>query len=118
MEKKKQDNYNIQNLTVNKVPITTNTPQEYKPKITPLTLNLKQNENIHMQDAQDHANTNANAYLGAQTLNLDSKVQNFVQNCVETEMFKLRGFIHEEINSLHVDLIRQFEIQHVSLIYF
>jgi hypothetical protein len=48
------------------------------------------------------------------TINLDGKVQNFIQNCVETEMFKLRGFIHEEINSLHVDLVRQFEIQHVN----
>jgi hypothetical protein len=41
MEKKKQDTYNLQNLNVNKVPITTNPTQEYKQKITPLNLNLK-----------------------------------------------------------------------------
>jgi len=46
---------------------------------------------------------------------LEIKTQNFIQTCIETEMDKMKQFIHEEINSLHVDLIRQFEIQHVIL---
>lgn len=44
---------------------------------------------------------------------LDTKTQDYIKTLIETEMFKLKQFIHEEVNSLHVDLIRQFEIQHV-----
>jgi len=36
-----------------------------------------------------------------------------VKSLIETEMSKMKQFIHEEINSLHIDLIRQFQIQHV-----
>ena len=47
---------------------------------------------------------------------LDNKTETFIKNCIEAEIFKLKQYIHEEINSLHVDLIRQFQIQHSELI--
>lgn len=46
---------------------------------------------------------------------LDNKTQDFIKSCIETEMFKMKQYIHDEVNALHVDLIRQFEIQHVYI---
>jgi WD40 repeat protein len=47
---------------------------------------------------------------------LDNKVEQFIKTTIQTEMFKLKQYIHDEISSLHVDIIRQFEIQHVSFV--
>lgn len=127
-DKVQQINYLISNnkITSNfsnsNIPIDTGNIVN-KQKITVTPLNLKQTDNIVMQDLQDQDIQESYSRGGqmymqqkqqTHTINLDGKVQNFIQNCVETEMFKLRGFIHEEINSLHVDLVRQFEIQHVN----
>lgn len=127
-DKVQQINYLISNNKITSNFSNSNIPIdigniENKQKITVTPLNLKQTDNIVMQDLQDvdvqeSYSRGGQMYMQqkqqAQTINLDVKVQNFIQNCVETEMFKLRGFIHEEINSLHVDLVRQFEIQHVN----
>jgi WD40 repeat protein len=45
---------------------------------------------------------------------LDKKIEDVVNNAIEKEVNKLKVFIHEEFNALHVDLIRQFQIQQVS----
>jgi hypothetical protein len=45
---------------------------------------------------------------------LDTKTQNLIKNVIESEMMKLKYYVHEEISSLHIDLIRQFELQHVK----
>jgi protein NEDD1 len=45
---------------------------------------------------------------------LENQTQIFIKSLIDTEMRKMKQFIHEEINSLHIDLIRQFQIQHVK----
>ena len=72
--------------------------EKVRPKVTPLNLR-------HIEERVDNNEINLNFD--------DNKIQNLIKNSVETEMFKMKQFIHDEINSLHVDLIRQFEIQHV-----
>ena len=39
--------------------------------------------------------------------NIDINIKNYIDEQAE----KIKEFIHDEINNLHVDLIRQFEIQ-------
>jgi len=43
--------------------------------------------------------------------NLESQTNMFIKNTIEVEFFKLKQFIHEEVHGLHIELIRQFEIQ-------
>jgi WD40 repeat protein len=128
-EKIQQNNYLNSNIKISSNFSNSNLPIEggNKTKINITPLNLRQSDNIIMQDMQDvdvqesynrggviYQTRQIQQTQQAQSINLDGKVQNFIQNCIETEMFKLRGFIHDEINSLHVDLVRQFEIQHVK----
>jgi hypothetical protein len=49
------------------------------------------------------------------SMDLDTRTENFIKSTIQTEMFKLKQYIHDEISSLHIDLIRQFEIQHVNI---
>ena len=56
-------------------------------------------------------NINLNDNNMNQNQEIDPNIQNFIRNCVQEESNKLKLFIHEEINILHVDLIKQFEIQ-------
>jgi protein NEDD1 len=66
------------------------------------------------QDNKGPSNFSNNNNLNVQ----NDKTSNYIKTIIESEMFKMKSFIHEEINSLHVDLIRQFEIQNVKLILF
>ena len=49
--------------------------------------------------------------------NIELKSNDYIKFHIETEFSKMRTYVkqcvHEEIQSLHVDLIRQFEIQQV-----
>lgn len=47
---------------------------------------------------------------------IDQNTQKYIKACVENEYTKIKGFIHEELSTLHLDLIRQFEIQQVGII--
>ena len=42
---------------------------------------------------------------------IDPDIKKYIKTCIENETNQIKQFIHEEINTLHVDLIRQFEIQ-------
>jgi hypothetical protein len=90
--------------------------------LNPNTNNLKSNLNINMNLQTSHSKANnfelcedpKHNYNDTNTYPNNERIGNYIKTVVESEMFKMKSFIHEEINSLHVDLIRQFEIQNVS----
>lgn len=47
---------------------------------------------------------------------IDHSTQQYIKLCVQNEYNKIKGFIHEELSTLHLDLIRQFEIHQVEII--
>jgi protein NEDD1 len=68
-------------------------------------------ENTIEKDKNKNINNNNNNYNIFQNQELNPSIQNYIDNRIEDEINKLKIFIHEEINTLHVDLIKQFEIQ-------
>ena len=66
----------------------------------------------------NNSNSNVSPYKQLQEGigdNLDPDVKKYIKTCIENETNQLKQFIHEEINTLHVDLIRQFEIQQAEM---
>ena len=61
------------------------------------------NFNINYNESNDNININSNN-------NIDKNLKNYIDEQAE----KIKEFVHEEINNLHVDLIRQFEIQNLQ----
>lgn len=45
---------------------------------------------------------------------IENQTNQLIKSTIETEFFKLKQFIHEEVQGLHIELIRQFEIQQVN----
>ena len=41
----------------------------------------------------------------------ENEIDKDIKNYIDEQAEKIKEFVHEEINNLHVDLIRQFEIQ-------
>jgi len=61
-------------------------------------------------------NETKNDIINTKLQNIDNKSKDFIKSMLESEFFKVKQFVHDEIQSLHVDLIRQFEIQQVNKI--
>ncbi len=49
--------------------------------------------------------------IASQETEIDPDIKRYIRTCIENETNQIKQFIHEEINTLHVDIIRQFEIQ-------
>ena len=76
------------------------------------SLNSKKNQiDRNKNPINNNINNNNNNYNIFQNQELNPSIQNYIDNRIEDEINKLKIFIHEEINTLHVDLIKQFEIQ-------
>jgi hypothetical protein len=45
----------------------------------------------------------------------NKKIEDFIRNQISCEVSGIKNFIHYEINTLHLDIIKQFEIQQVYL---
>ena len=87
--KEKDNNLNSSNNSIsvkNNIPVNNNSYYNNKTK-----LGYKKNLNIN----DDKENE------------IDKNIKNYIDEQAE----KIKEFVHEEINNLHVDLIRQFEIQ-------
>ena len=70
--------------------------------------NLKNNNPIN----NNYYNINNSSYK--QNLNSNEKendIDKNIKNYIDEQAEKIKEFVHEEINNLHVDLIRQFDIQ-------
>ena len=52
-----------------------------------------------------------NNYNNINNIGDNTKIDKDIKNYIDEQAEKIKEFIHEEINNLHVDLIRQFEIQ-------
>lgn len=56
-------------------------------------------------------NSNVNQVMNQDENNIDPDIKNYIRECIENESNKLRQFIHEEVNTLHLDIIRQLQYQ-------
>ena len=69
--------------------------------------------NIPVNNNSYYNNINKSAYK--KNLNLindrENEIDKNIKNYIDEQAEKIKEFVHEEINNLHVDLIRQFEIQ-------
>ena len=71
------------------------------------------NSNINYYN-ENNINNNKNNFGYKNNLNLNEKeneIDKNIKNYIDEQAEKIKEFIHDEINNLHVDLIRQFEIQ-------
>ena len=84
---------------------------------------LNNNYTLNNNDKYDKYNLGNNnnkittESLNNKVTNIELKSSEFIKSLIETEFSKVKTHIqhciHEEVQSLHVDLIRQFEIQQV-----
>ena len=74
----------------------------------------KKNQEIIKENYINENNINSNNINNLEE-KLENKIQNIVKTSIDSEMLKMKQYIHEEINGLHIDLIRQFEIQNVNI---
>ena len=69
--------------------------------------------NIPVNNNSYYNNINKSVYK--KNLNLindrENEIDKNIKNYIDEQAEKIKEFVHEEINNLHVDLIRQFEIQ-------
>ena len=69
--------------------------------------------NIPMNNNSYYNNINKSGYK--KNLNIinekENEIDKDIKNYIDEQAEKIKEFVHEEINNLHVDLIRQFEIQ-------
>ena len=73
--------------------------------------NLKNNIPINKgYHNYNNYNMNNNINNNVNSEGIDKNIKNYIDEQAE----KIKEFIHEEINNLHVDLIRQFEIQNIQ----
>ena len=74
--------------------------------------NILNGNDMHMSfDNEKQLSNSINNKLN----NLDNQTNLFIKNTIEVEFFKFKQFVHEEIQGLHIELIRQFEIQQVII---
>ena len=102
-----------------------NYPNKFKDvvykKIKEKDNNNLSNNNININIPTNNSNTNYynesnnnNNFGYKKNLNLNEKeneIDKNIKNYIDEQAEKIKEFIHDEINNLHVDLIRQFEIQ-------
>ena len=69
--------------------------------------------NIPLNNNSYYNNINKSGYK--KNLNIinekENEIDKDIKNYIDEQAEKIKEFVHEEINNLHVDLIRQFEIQ-------
>ena len=72
--------------------------------------------NIPVNNNSYYNNINKSGYK--KNLNIinekENEIDKDIKNYIDEQAEKIKEFIHEEINNLHVDLIRQFEIQNAQ----
>lgn len=76
----------------------------------------EQQPEIKYVNGLNPTSVNYNNYNELEVYNIDPQTQEFVKNCIENETEKLKEFVHENINSLHLELIRQFEFNQAEII--
>ena len=69
--------------------------------------------NIPVNNNSYYNNMNKLGYKKNLNINNDkeNEIDKNIKNYIDEQAEKIKEFVHEEINNLHVDLIRQFEIQ-------
>ena len=69
--------------------------------------------NIPTNNNSYYNNMNKSGYKKNLNINNDKEndIDKNIKNYIDEQAEKIKEFVHEEINNLHVDLIRQFEIQ-------
>ena len=74
--------------------------------------NISTKNNIPINNNSYYNNLNKSGYKNNFTVNeKDDGVDKNIKNYIDEQAEKIKEFVHDEINNLHVDLIRQFEIQ-------
>ena len=75
------------------------------------SINTK-NNNIPSYNNSNYNAFNNSGYKKKLIMNeKDNNIDKDIKNYIDDQAEKIKEFIHDEINNLHVDLIRQFEIQ-------
>ena len=74
--------------------------------------NISSKNNIPINNNSYYNNLNKSGYKNNFTVNeKDDNIDKNIKNYIDEQAEKIKEFVHDEINNLHVDLIRQFEIQ-------
>jgi protein NEDD1 len=74
--------------------------------------NISTKNNIPINNNSYYNNLNKSGYKNNFTVNeKDDNIDKNIKNYIDEQAEKIKEFVHDEINNLHVDLIRQFEIQ-------
>ena len=74
--------------------------------------NISTKNNIPINNNNYYNNLNKSGYKNNFTVNeKDDNIDKNIKYYIDEQAEKIKEFVHDEINNLHVDLIRQFEIQ-------
>ena len=95
IKEKNKDKNNYLNSSNNSISVKNNIP---------INNNSYYNNNININKSEYKKNNDIN---NEKNNDIDKNIKNYIDEQAE----KIKEFVHEEINNLHVDLIRQFEIQ-------
>jgi len=79
--------------------------------------NIKKNNSLYINTNEKESNkknnnnifNTSNNYIDLN--NNDEKLDKNIKNYIDEQNEKIKEFVHDEINNLHMDLIKQFEIQ-------
>ena len=103
---------NNTNINVNQPPFLKNQNNvktfDKKEKVNSLN-SFGVNDMIMSIDNEKQINNSINNKMNI----LENQTNLYIKNTIEVEFIKLKQFVHEEIQGLHIELIRQFEIQQV-----
>jgi len=69
------------------------------------------NNNINNNDYDEQINNKFGLTKNLNSNYKENDIDKNIKNYIDEQAEKIKEFIHDEINNLHVDLIRQFEIQ-------
>ena len=79
------------------------------------SINIKNNNysnnNINNNDYDEQINNKFGLTKNLNSNYKENDIDKNIKNYIDEQAEKIKEFIHDEINNLHVDLIRQFEIQ-------
>ena len=81
--------------------------------------NIKKNNSLYINTNEKESNkknnnnifNTSNNYIDINDNNNDEKLDKNIKNYIDEQNEKIKEFVHDEINNLHMDLIKQFEIQ-------
>ena len=69
------------------------------------------NNNLNNNEYDEQINNKFGLTKNLNTIYKENDIDKNIKNYIDEQAEKIKEFIHDEINNLHVDLIRQFEIQ-------